>query len=62
MKFREGPTLAPLASLLNVDDRSQIALEQPRVTFSAPVWNSKREDSERLHSYYGTGIMSSVAY
>jgi len=60
MKFREGPTLAPLASLLNVDDRSQIALEQPHVTFSAPVWNSKREDSERLHSYYGTGIMSSV--
>jgi len=60
MKFKEGPTPAPLASLLNVDNRSQITLEQPRVTFSAPVWNSKREYSERLHSYYGTGIMSPV--
>jgi len=60
MKFREGFTLAPLASLLNVDSRSQIALEQPRVTFSAPVLNSKREDSVRLHPYHRTGIMSSV--
>jgi len=60
MKFREGSTLAPLASLWNVDSRSQIALEQPRVTFSAPEVNSKREDSVRLHAYHRTGIMSSV--
>ena len=60
MKFREGTTLAPLASLLNIDSRSQIALEQPRVTFGAPVVNSKREDSVRLHAYHRTEIMSPV--
>ena len=60
MKFREGSTLAPFASLWNVDNRSQIALGQPRVTLSAPVWNPKCEDSVRLHPYHGTGIMSSA--
>jgi len=60
MKIREGSTLAPFASLWNVDSPLQIALEQPRVTFGAPVLNSKREDSVRLHAYHRTGIMSSV--
>ena len=60
MKFREGSTLAPFASLWNVDNRSQIALGQPRVTLSAPVWNPKCEDSVRLHPYHGTGIRSSA--